>query len=73
MKRLEVSCKSTKTDGVVGVQEVIFTPFQGTPNQCMHRFVESNVYFDKWMTCATLSLYIKALNLSNGSFLLQIY
>ena len=53
MKRLEVSCKSTKTDGVVGVQEVIFTPFQGTPNQCMHRFVESNVYFDKSMTCVT--------------------
>ena len=52
--------------GVVGVQEVTFTPFQGTPNQCIHRFIRRIKRILRQVDdLRDVTLYIKALNLSN--------
>lgn len=63
---MEVACKSTKTMGVVGVQEVTFTPFQVTPNQYIHRFMRRIKRILRQVDdLRDVTLYIKALNLSN--------
>jgi hypothetical protein len=66
MKRVkEVACKSTNTMGV-GVQEVTFTSFQGTPIQCMHRFMRRIKRILRQVDdLRDVTIYIKALNLSN--------
>jgi hypothetical protein len=65
---MEVACKSTNTMGVVGVQEVTFTSFQGTPNQCIHRFMRRIKRILRQVDdLHDVTLYIKALNLSNGN------
>jgi hypothetical protein len=52
--------------GVVGVQEATFTPFQGTPNQCIHRFMRRiKRILRQADDLRDITLYIKALNLSN--------
>jgi hypothetical protein len=67
MKKVkEVACKSTNTMGVVGVQEVTFTSFQGTPIQCMHRFMRRiKCILRQVDDLRDVTIYIKALNLSN--------
>jgi hypothetical protein len=52
--------------GVVGVQEVTFTPFQGTPIQCMHRFMRIIKRILRQVEdLRDVTIFIKALNLSN--------
>ena len=52
--------------GVVGVQEVTFTPFQGTPNQCMHRFMRRIKHILRQVDdLRDVTVYIKAFNLTN--------
>ena len=66
MKHLEVACKSSINMGVVGVKELTFTPFQGTPIQCMHRFMRRIKHIlRKVDDLRDVTIYIKALNPSN--------
>jgi len=66
MKYLEVAGKTTKTMGFVGVQEVTFTPFRGTPIQRMHRFMRRIKRILRQVDdLRDVTIYIKALNLSN--------
>jgi hypothetical protein len=63
---MEVACKSTKTMGVIGVQEVAFTHFQCTPIQCMHRFMRRiKRILRQVYDLRDVTIYIKALNSSN--------
>lgn len=66
MKQVEVACKTTRIMGVVGVQEVTFTPFQGTSVQCMHRFMRRIKRILRQVDdLRDVTVYIKALNLTN--------
>jgi len=63
---VEVSSKSTKTMGVVGVQEVTSTRFKGTPIQCIHRFMRRIKRILRQVNdLRDVTIYIKALNLSD--------
>ena len=52
--------------GIVGVQEVVYTPFQCTPIQCIHRFMRRIKRILRQVDdLHDVTIYIKALNLSN--------